>query len=66
MAARLERTIIGAHVGAADIGEALATAAGVAAGDYERQRRRLTTGRNRRGGGNPPLLSAACRSGHDN
>ena len=35
MAGQLGRTFIGAYVGAADIGEALATANGVAAGDYD-------------------------------
>jgi dienelactone hydrolase len=35
MEAQLERTINGAYVGAADIGEALATATGVAAADYD-------------------------------
>jgi len=34
MAGQLGRTFIGAYVGAADIGEALATASGVSAGDY--------------------------------
>jgi alpha-beta hydrolase superfamily lysophospholipase len=35
MAGQLDRTIIGAYVGAADVGEAIATATGVAAGDYD-------------------------------
>ncbi len=35
MAAQLQRTLIGAYAGAADLGEALATAGRVAAGDYE-------------------------------
>jgi pimeloyl-ACP methyl ester carboxylesterase len=34
MAAQLERTLLGAYVGAADLGEALATAGRVAPGDY--------------------------------
>src|SRR6266498_727895 len=35
MAAQLDRTLIGAYVGAADIGEAVAAAGRVEAGDYE-------------------------------
>ena len=35
MAAQLERTLIGAYVGAADLGEALAVASRVEAGDYD-------------------------------
>jgi hypothetical protein len=34
MAAQLERTLIGAYCGSADLGEALATAGRVAPGDY--------------------------------
>ena len=41
MAAQLERTLIGAYVGAADLGEALAVASRVEAGDYDAWHREL-------------------------
>ena len=48
MAAQLERTLIGAYVGAADLGEALAVASRVEAGDYDAWHRDWST---RRGSG---------------
>lgn len=41
MAAQLERTLIGAYADAADLGEALAVAGRVAAGDYDQDWQRV-------------------------